>query len=228
MATRILVCIICFGFLLTSCKSADEYLSEGQNLTSAGNFRGALSVFEKAIQKNPFLKDAYIQLGLCHDNLNQHDSAINAYKKLLNLYPDNTAAYYYSGISRYKQKKYDEAIAFFNKAIDTKGGFNSADTTSLQALIDLNKDNFESESAEFDIPTREILFDRAMAYYKTGEMKNACTDFANCVIQNYNTVTSHYMIGLCKPARTNKKHARESFPVLPLDADRILSNTAKK
>jgi len=227
MATRILVSIICFG-LLSGCKSADEYLSEGQNLSSAGNFRAALSVFEKAIQKNPFLKDAYIQLGLCHENLNQHDLAISAYMKLLHLYPDNTAAYYYSGISKYKQKKFEEAITFFNKAIYTKGGFNSADTTSVQALIDLNKDNFESESAEIDIPTREILFDRGMAYYKTGEMKNACTDFANCVIQNYNTVTSHYMIGLCKPARRNKKYAGESFPESSHDADRILSNTAKK
>jgi tetratricopeptide (TPR) repeat protein len=186
--------------LLSACKSAEDYLSEGQELSSAGNFKAALSVFEVALKRNPFLKDTYIQMGICHENLNQQDSALHVYMDLLRLYPDNTAAYYYSGICKYKQKKFDEAAAFFDKAIDSKGGFNSADTTSIQALIDLNKDNFQSESAEIDIPTREILYDRAMAYYKSGQIKNACADFANCVFQKYNTVTSHYMIGLCRRA----------------------------
>ena len=184
--------------LITGCKSAEDYLSEGQDLSSEGNVKAAISLFEKAIQKNPFLKDAYIQLGLCLENLNQHDSAIRVYMKLLQLYPDNTAAYYYSGICKYSQQKYHEAIALFNKAIDTKGGFNSADTTSIQALLDLNKDDFESESVETDIPTRDILYDRGMAYYKTGQLKSACCDFTNCIIQKYNTGPSHYMIGLCR------------------------------
>jgi len=202
MVSRIMVCLLCIG-LLSGCKSAEDYLSEGRELSSAGNFKAALLTFEKAIQENPFLKDAYIHLGLCHENLNQQDSAINIYRKLLNLYPDNTAAYYYSGLCKYEQKKFDEAIVLFNKAIDTKGGFNSADTTSIQAIIDLNKDNFESESDDIDIPTREILYDRGMAYYKTGQIKNACYDFTNCIIQKYNTEESHYMIGLCKADKRN-------------------------
>src|ERR1017187_2864131 len=89
--------IIC---LISGCKSAEDYLSEGQDLSSEGNAKEAISLFEKAIQKNPFLKDAYIQLGLCFENLNQHDSALCVYMKLLQLYPDNTAAYYYSGICK--------------------------------------------------------------------------------------------------------------------------------
>lgn len=192
--------------LLSGCKSAEDYLSEGQDLSSAGDFKSALLIFEKAIQKNPFLKDAYIQKGLCHESLNEHDSAIHVYMTLTHLYPDNTAAYYYSGISKYRQEKYDEAISLFNKALETKGGYNSADTTSIQALIDLNKDNFESESPEFDIPAREILYDRGMAYFKTGKMKNACCDFANCIIQNYNAAISHHMIDLCSVGKKKKKY----------------------
>jgi tetratricopeptide (TPR) repeat protein len=200
-----MICLVGFG-LLAGCKSAEDYLSEGQDQSSAGNFKAALLNFEKAIEKNPYLKDAYIQMGLCRESLNQHDSAIHTYMELMHLFPDNTAAYYYSGISKYKQEKFDEAISFFNKAIETKGGFNSEDTTSIQALIDLNKDNFESESADMDIPTREILYDRGMAYYKTRQMKNACFDFANCIVQKYNTGPSNYMIGLCKAYRRSFIH----------------------
>ena len=192
---------------MSGCKSAEDYLSEGQDLSSEGNTKEAISLFEKAIQKNPFLKDAYIQLGQCLENLNQHDSALRIYMKLLQLYPDNTAAYYYSGICKYSQQKYHEAIALFDKAIDTKGGFNSADTTSIQALLDLNKDNFESESVETDIPTRDILYDRGMAYYKAGQLKSTCCDFRNCIIQKYNTGPSHYMIGLCMRSKATRATA---------------------
>lgn len=210
MVKRILACLICLC-LLVNCKSGEDYLSEGQVLIAEGNVKAALVLFEKAIEKNPFLKDAYIQLGLCHENLHQSDSALIVYNRLLNLYPDNTAAYYYSGISKYSQRKFKEAILFFNKAIYTKGGFNITDTTSVEALINLNKDNFQSELQEMDIPTREILYDRGMAYYKAGQVKNACTDFNNCIIQNYNTRTSYNMIDLCKQTTTNKKYGRVSL-----------------
>ncbi len=190
------------------CKSGEDYLSEGQIQISEGNFQGALMTFEKAIQINPFLKDAYIQKGICHTNLNQCDSALSVYSRLLNLYPDNTAAYYYSGICKYSQKKFKEAIQFFDKAIDSKGGFNISDTTSIQALIDLNKDNFESELPEMDIPAREILYDRGMAYYKAGQIKNAWSDFNDCIIQQYNTSTSYHMISLCREWGANRRYGR--------------------
>jgi tetratricopeptide (TPR) repeat protein len=207
MVTRILIYLMCLG-ALSGCKSAEDYLSEGQDLSAAGKFKAALVTFEEAIKKNQYLKDAYIQMGLCHENLNQPDSALVIFTKLLHLYPDNTAAYYYSGICKYKQKKFSEAVAFFEKAIDSKGGFNSADTTSIQALIDLNKDNFESESEEIIIPTREIIYDRAMAYYKTGQIKKAFFDFASCIMQKYNTSDSYNMIGLCKLKNDDKKYGR--------------------
>lgn len=207
MVKRILACISCLC-LLVNCKSGEDYLSQGQILISEGNFKAALVTFEKAIEKNPYLKEAYIQMGICHENLHQCDSALNVYSRLLNLYPDNTAAYYYSGICKYSQKKFEEAIQFFDKAIVSKGGFNVTDTASIQALIDLNKDNFESELPEVDIPSREILYDRGMAYYKTGQIKNACIDFNNCIIQNYNTSISSHMISLCRQTMTNKRYGR--------------------
>jgi tetratricopeptide (TPR) repeat protein len=210
MTTRLITCLLIFS-LITGCKSAEDYFSEGQDLSSEGDFKPALLIFSKAIEKNPFMKDAYIQMGICYEYLNQHDSAIDIYTKLLHLYPDNTAANYYSGICKYKQKKYEEAIMFFNKALDSKGGFDAVDTTSIQAMIDLYKDHFESESAEIDIPCREILYDRGMAFFKAGQIKNASVDFTNCIYQHHNPGTSYYMIGLCRLAKKEKKYAREAF-----------------
>jgi hypothetical protein len=197
--------------ILTGCKNAEDYFSEGQNLSDEGSFKSAILKFDKAISRNPYQKDAYIQMGLSYAYLNLHDSALQVFGRLLTLYPDNTAANYYSGISKYKQEKYEDAVLYFNNALDSKGGFNATDTNSIQALIDICKDNFESENAEEDIPTREILYDRAMANFKCRNMLNARKDFSDCIFQNYNPGTSYYMIGLCRLAGKELKYAREAF-----------------
>jgi tetratricopeptide (TPR) repeat protein len=197
--------------MLSGCKNAEDYFSEGQDLSSDGNYKEAILKYSKAIQANQYLKDSYIQMGNCYDYLNEHDLALIAYNKLLKIFPDNTAANYYSGVSKYKQQKYAEAIPYYNRALASKGGFHSSDTNSIQTLIDLCKDNFESENAEFDIPSREILYDRAMANYKSGKFKSACDDFSNCILQDYNPGTSYYMIGLCRLARKEIKFARKAF-----------------
>ena len=210
MGNRIIVFLLALG-IVSGCKNAEDYFSEGQDLSSDGQYKAAIVKYEKAIQSNQYLKDSYIQMGISYEYLNQHDSALKAYHALLKIFPDNTAANYYSGISKYKQQKYAEAIPYYDRALDSKGGFHAADTNSIQTLIDLCKDNFESENAEIDIPFREILYDRAMASYKSGKFKSACDDFSNCILQNYNPGTSYYMIGLCRLARKEIKFARKAF-----------------
>jgi len=210
MGNRIISVLLALG-ILSGCKNAEDYFSEGQNLSSDGNYKAAIIKYSRAIQENQYLKDSYIQMGICYEYLNQQDSALKAYNALLKIFPDNTAANYYSGVSKYKQQKYIEAIPYYDRALDSKGGFHTSDTNSVQTLIDLCKDNFESENAEIDIPSREILYDRAMANYKSGKFKSACEDFSNCILQDYNPGTSYYMIGLCRLARKEIKFARKAF-----------------
>jgi tetratricopeptide (TPR) repeat protein len=210
MVNRLIAILLAFS-IFAGCNREEDFFSEGLDLSAEGNFTAAILKFDKAVLENPYLKDAYLQMGLCYDHLNKHDSAIRAYDRLLQIYPDNTAGRYYSGISRYKLKKYSEAVFYFNKALDSKGGFDVSDTNSIQASLDLYKDHFDTESAEMDIPSREILYDRAMANYKSGHYKNARIDFSNCILQNYNSGTCYYMIGLCRLARKEFKFAREAF-----------------
>src|SRR4249920_1420071 len=167
MGNRIFSILLVLG-MISGCKNAEDYFSEGQDLYLDGHYKEAIIKYNRAIQANQYLKDSYIQMGNCYEYLNQHDSALKAYNALLKIFPDNTAANYYSGVSKYRQQKYAEAIPYYNRALDSKGGFHASDTNSIQTLIDLCKDNFESENAEIDIPSREILYDRAMASYKSG------------------------------------------------------------
>jgi tetratricopeptide (TPR) repeat protein len=211
MGNRILAVLWVLTIILSGCKNAENYFSEGQDLSSEGLYPAAIVKYKSAIQDNQYLKDSYIQMGVCYEYLNQHDSALNVFNQLLKLYPENTAANYYSGVSKYRQQKFKEAVLFYDRALDSKGGFHASDTNSIQTLIDLCKDNFESENAEVDIPSRDILYDRAMANYKSGRFKMACEDFSNCILMNHNPGTSYYMIGLCRLARREIKYARKAF-----------------
>jgi tetratricopeptide (TPR) repeat protein len=210
MSNRIIAILLALA-VLSGCKNAEDYFSEGQDLSSDGHYKAAIIKYNKAIQANQFQKDSYIQKGICYEYMNQRDSALESYKALLTIFPENTAANYYAGVCKYRQQKYAESIPYFDRALESKGGFHASDTNSIQTLIDLCKDNFESENAEIDIPSREILYDRAMASYKSGKFRNACDDFSYCVLQNYNPGTSYYMIGLCRLARKEIRFARKAF-----------------
>ena len=199
---------------LTSCdlKTADNYLKEGHDVGLTGDYKSAIKLFDKAIQKNPKLKEAYIQRGLCYENIKQNDKAIKDYNSLLSFDSNNTTAFYYIGLCKYKQAKFDEAIAFYNKALITKGVSNPSDNSSAEIIIDFNRKGILlADRATFDVASYEIYFERGLAYYSTKQIKRAFYDFENCIQNKYMPGESNYMIGLCWLSSNKKDKACEAF-----------------
>jgi len=203
--------ILILALFTIHCRNAEDYFRKAEDLYEEGRLKAAIPVYDLAIGKNPFFKDAYIQKGLCFAALNLLDSAIGVFNQLQNVFPENTASHYYAGLCHFRQKKYLEAINCYNQALDCKGGFDVEGTDSIRFLLDLNKDRLQSEQPEIDIPSSEILYNRGMAYFKTGQARKASLDFSHCVLQEYYPGSSYYMIGLCRLALKQKKKARESF-----------------
>jgi len=213
MTFRLIITILTVSFL-TSCdlNSADTYLKEGHDVGLTGDYKSAIKLFDKAIQKNPKLKEAYIQRGLCYENINQDDKAINDYNTLLSFDPSNTTAFYYIGLCKYKQKNFEESIQFFNKALITKGVSNPTDTSNVQIVIDFNKNGLLAvDQAAFDVASYEIYYERGLAYYSTKQIKRAFYDFENCIRHKYMLGESNYMIGLCWLTANKKDKACEAF-----------------
>lgn len=212
MTPRSYLYILIITFII-SCdfKSADDYLKEGHDIGLTGNYKAAIPIFDKAIKKNPKLKEAYIQRGLCYENLQQDSLAINDYKKLLSFDPNNTTAFYYIGLCKYRQNKFEEAIENFNKALMTKGVSNPSDTSSVQIVLDLNKNGILADQAAFDVASYEIYYERGLAYYWTQQIKRAFYDFQSCINQKYQLGESNYMVGLCWLTANNKDKACEAF-----------------
>src|SRR6266542_2100216 len=160
MTLRFIIIILTTVFFLTSCdlKSADTYLKQGHDIGLTGDYKSAIKMFDKAIQKNPKLKEAFIQRGLCYENIQQDSLAINDYKKLLSFDPNNATAFYYIGLCKYRQNKFEEAIEYYNKALITKGISNPSDTSSPQLVLDLNKNGLLGDRAAFDLASYELYY----------------------------------------------------------------------
>lgn len=101
----------------TAAPSTSDDVTRGTAAVKAGDWNGARSAFEAAIQKNPKQADAYFYLGLVMDKTGDKAAAEKNYKQALELQPDlqeaaeNLTAIYVEG------QKFDEAIGIAKKAL---------------------------------------------------------------------------------------------------------------
>ncbi|GAB2836392.1 tetratricopeptide repeat protein [Ferruginibacter profundus] len=185
-------------------RSAATYLQESKLAGEKGDYNQAIILLGKAIDKNPQLKEAYIQRGLYYEQLHHEDSALNNYTALLSFDSANTMALYHSGLCKFKQKKFEEAIATYNKALVTKGIPDPSDTTIVPLLADENKNDMLTATPALTVRAVQLFYDRGLAYYSGNQSERAYHDFRTCITQQYNLDECFYMSELCCQAVTRK------------------------
>jgi tetratricopeptide (TPR) repeat protein len=91
--------------------------SQAMQKLRAGDLKGALDSYNKAINQNPKEADLYVNRGIALDELGQHKAAIADYTKALDLKPDQILAYYNRANAHQQLKENDQAIADYTKII---------------------------------------------------------------------------------------------------------------
>ncbi|UCH81044.1 MAG: tetratricopeptide repeat protein [Nitrospiraceae bacterium] len=87
----------------------------------------AFSYFSKAIKTAPDFANAYYERGIINGRLNLYKKAVGDFTKVIELNPDDVAAFNNRGLARARGlKKYDEAIADFSKAVELDPQFAEA------------------------------------------------------------------------------------------------------
>ncbi|MEP6675716.1 MAG: tetratricopeptide repeat protein [Ferruginibacter sp.] len=201
------------AFFFTGCvgSSAKDYYRSSLDIAEKRKYNEAILLLDKAILKDPTLKNAYLQRGYCYEQINQDSLAENDYYKLLKIDNRNTTALYYIGLIEDRKQHFEKAIEYYNKAFVTKGADDPSDTLKPQIIIDLNKNGIMNEAASFDIPGREIFYARGLAYYSARHNRRAYVDFKQCLNENYNLGECHYMMGLCWLGGKDKNEACSEF-----------------
>ena len=102
----------------------DAYYGRGFCYEQMGKFADAMKDYKKTIELDPNHAKAYNNLGVVYFKLyNDNENAEKNFKKSMELSKTNSLVYYNLGSIYYNQKRYDEAIRFFNEAIKLRPAY---------------------------------------------------------------------------------------------------------
>lgn len=134
---------------------AEAWYKRGEDLYNHGNSgltREAIKAFDKAVELNPHLVDAWYLKGDSHDLLNENDEALKAYDKVIELSPrDNNTpwdsevnirayrVWYSKGNILSRTNRYEEAINAYNKALEIETGNEQAITMMGETFIKMGR-----------------------------------------------------------------------------------------
>ena len=99
-------------------ETAETYFNRGVDSSQKGDFKKAVSDYNKAIDVNPEFVVAYLNRGYSHSRMGESDKAIADYTKAIELNPRYAIAYHNRGFVYRRMGEYDRAILDFTKAIE--------------------------------------------------------------------------------------------------------------
>lgn len=105
---------------------APAYLLRAEILLGMQQGAEALADVEKTIEQVPEEESAYLLRGRIYELLADREKAAADYRRVLELNPFNEEAVLLAGGLLISEEKYDEAVGFFDEAIDTNPSFAKA------------------------------------------------------------------------------------------------------
>jgi len=136
----------------------------------AGRHDEAIAKFQEVIAKVPTCQDCYYNIGVSQMAKQQYTEAEAAFKKAIELKPDNADAYTALANLYNSQKKFDlaaEASANAAKYASAGGGGGNAETSYNQGVILFNAGKFAEAKTQFEAATK-VDPNHAMAQYQLG------------------------------------------------------------
>jgi len=178
----------------------------GIALLNLGEYVQAVECFEGVLKTSPKNFDSLLHLAIAFQSLDEDNKAEEAYSKALKESPESGDCLFGLGFICYRQKKYKEAIEFFEKARET-----FADKVKLAFYI--NKCNDELSPEHDDIQSKTIIegyleianesnlpaefnLSLATAYAKAGMIPSALDYCKRSLLDNPEDIESYKLLGL--------------------------------
>jgi Tfp pilus assembly protein PilF len=165
----------------------DAWLAIGLNLKYKGDTLQAIAGFRKAVEQDPELYDAHLQLALLFSAIG-NDQAITYFDNALSIDPASQEARYGKGLFLQRKNRYEEAKSLYRDMVIT-------DPQAREALYNLgvvyiSQDSLAKAWQFFDMAIK-VSPDYVDAYYgrgtvseMQGEKEAAISDFRNCLQLN--------------------------------------------
>lgn len=160
--------------------SAVDELSKGNTFAANGSLSQALAAYDKAIQLNPQLTEAYNNRGTVRSEAGQFAEAIDDYSAAIRLKSDYAEAYNNRANAYAALERFAEAERDLTTAVKLKD--DSAAIHNNLGSVYLSQKKFDAALKEY---TRALqlnsnyaaaLYNRAVTYYAQGKFSEALTD----------------------------------------------------
>jgi tetratricopeptide (TPR) repeat protein len=164
-------------------------LEKAEKFRTQGNITQANAILGKLIHKKPKDFRAYLERGANFAKVKNYKKAIHDYKKVINIDPSNQLAHYNLGLNYMRLDYYDSAENIFNQIINLKGG---------GPIFTENVANgFSDQDYSYNVTAKEVLYQRACAYFDQEKFQLAYKDFTASINNYYKLSYSYYYRGYC-------------------------------
>ena len=195
---------------------ARPYLALGYLNFKNGNYRKAIDYYKKSIELYP-TAEAYNNLAYALTKLKtSNDTAvIQLLKESISLKPGNYKAYLNIGDIYFIKKDYNEALKYYQKALDVNPKFSAAHLGI--GIIDerLGRTSAALEryrtALKFDPLNREALYSLGTLYLNTAQYVNAIITLERLISLSANNPDVYYNLGLCYYYIGDYKKAMEAY-----------------
>ncbi len=104
----------------------DKLMEDAEILVADQQYEKAISNYKEVIKSDPTCTDAYMNIGICYDNLGDSSSAIDFFDMALELYPLYPKAWLNKAITYQHMGDIGDALKCFDKAIDLNKNYSLA------------------------------------------------------------------------------------------------------
>lgn len=198
-------------------------LNDALDLINKEEFESAKDILKELIKENNLekeqLKEAYKNLGLVETNLDNPQSAIEAFEEVLKIEPDDALSLFYLANCYSRTGDKEKAISLFKKVLELRPNYLDAykslgmlyiELTKPDEAIEILKKGLENEELEKDYSLYYIL---ATCYMLKKDNKNAIEFLEKSLEFDENNISILNSLSVCY---TNEKNYEKALEKLTL------------
>ncbi len=233
------ICLFSMPGTVTCAHAADETLASAKSAFSEGRFRDAVGLYSQAMKQDANQSSLYFERGTAYEMINQHQKAIEDFKKSLELDPANyNAMESLAEIYELRSGRFDDALQLYRRALEMAP--EPASRARLQTNIAILENRLQPDdnspvrswhlgnikTAAGDLPKAERFYTKAIrmdplmfqAYFsrgllrmKAGYVKEALKDFEETVKISPTLRGAYIEKGLANQRLGNAEQAHQDF-----------------
>ncbi len=161
-------------------------IAQGFELRNAGNYRGAIKRFDRAIAQDENYAKPFLYRGQTFIQMREYDAALNDFRKVLQLDPTNVRAWHGQGVAKAELRLYPSAVDSFDQAIACEPNNDKIWYNRGRALLKLQQ--YEPALSSFDRAIALNKF-RYHAWYSRA-LAQAALEFVQPAIESLEQATA--------------------------------------